>query len=160
VEASDAVIEACVQATLTALLAVIMLLLVVLRSVAAALLVLLPLVLAALLTAASSVLFNIPFNLANVIALPLLLGLGIAFGIYLVMRKRSGISVDELFDSSTPRAVLFSALTTVASFGALAFSNHRGMSSMGLLLTLALSFALLCTLAVLPAIMAKTEARK
>lgn len=160
VEASDAVIKACLQATATALLAAVILLLLVLRNVVAALLVLLPLVLASLLTVASSVLFNIPFNLANVIALPLLLGLGIAFGIYLVMRKRSGLGVDELFDSSTPRAVLFSALTTVASFGALAFSNHRGMSSMGQLLTLALSFALLCTLVVLPAIMAKMETDK
>ncbi|MEO5573259.1 MAG: MMPL family transporter [Gammaproteobacteria bacterium] len=160
VEASDAVIKACLQATATAPLAAILLLLVMLRSIAAALLVLLPLALATLLTVASSALLDIPFNLANVIALPLLLGLGIAFGIYLVMRKRSGISVDELFDSSTPRAVLFSALTTVASFGALAFSNHRGMASMGLLLTLALSFALLCTLIVLPAIMAKMQAGK
>jgi len=76
------------------------------------------------------------------------------------VRKRSGLDVEHLFRSSTPRAVLFSALTTVASFGSLAFSENRGMSAMGLLLTLALSFALLSTLVVLPAIMSAIESRK
>ena len=155
VEGSDAVIQACIQATLTALCAALILLLLVLRSLPAALLVLLPLALASLFTTASSILLKIPFNLANIIALPLLLAIGIAFGIYLVMRQRDGMDIDDLFQSSTPRAVLFSALTTVVAFGGLAFSHHRGMSSMGLLLTLALSFALLSTLLVLPAIMAK-----
>jgi predicted RND superfamily exporter protein len=73
------------------------------------------------------------------------------------MRKRSGLDVEHLFRSSTPRAVLFSALTIVVSFGSLAFSEHRGMSGMGLLLTIALSFALLCALVVLPAVMSAIE---
>ncbi|HSS45859.1 MAG TPA: MMPL family transporter [Burkholderiales bacterium] len=157
VEGGDTVVQACLLATGIALFAALILLLLVLQSVSGAFLVLLPLVLAMVMTAASSVILDLPLNLANIIALPLLLGLGIAFGIYLVMRKRSGLDVEHLFRSSTPRAVLFSALTTVVSFGSLAFSEHRGMAGMGLLLTLALSFALLCTLVVLPAIMSVIE---
>jgi len=157
VEGGDAVVQACLQATVIALFTALILLLLVLQSVSEAFLVLLPLVLAMAITAASSVILNLPLNLANIIALPLLLGLGIAFGIYLVMRKRSGLDVEHLFRSSTPRAVLFSALTIVVSFGSLAFSEHRGMSGMGLLLTIALSFALLCTLVVLPAVMSAIE---
>ncbi|MGH8742740.1 MAG: MMPL family transporter, partial [Burkholderiales bacterium] len=157
VEGGDTVVQACLQATVTALFASLILLLLILQSVSGAFLVLLPLVLAMVMTAASSVILGLPLNLANIIALPLLLGLGIAFGIYLVMRKISGLDVEHLFRSSTPRAVLFSALTTVVSFGSLAFSEHPGMAGMGLLLTLALSFALICTLVVLPAIMSVLE---
>ena len=105
---------------------------------------------ASVLTVASTVLINVPLNLANIIAIPLLFGLGIAFGIYLMLRKRSGLDFDTLFHSSTPRAVLFSALTTMASFGTLAFIDHPGTASIGLLLTIALSAALVCTLVVLP----------
>ncbi|MGH8751508.1 MAG: MMPL family transporter [Burkholderiales bacterium] len=160
VEGGDVVVEACLQATAIALVAALILLLLVMQSISGALLVLLPLGLAMAMTAASSVLLDLPLNLANIIALPLLLGIGIAFGIYLVMRKRSGLDVEHLFRSSTPRAVLFSALTTVASFGSLTFSEHRGMSSMGLLLTLSLTFALLCTLVILPAIMSAIEGKR
>ena len=160
VEGGNAVVQACFQATAIAMFSALILLLLILQSVASAFLVLLPLILAMVVTAASSVILDLPLNLANIIALPLLLGLGIAFGIYLVMRKRSGLDVEHLFRSSTPRAVLFSALTTVASFGSLAFSEHRGMSGMGLLLTLALSFALLSTLVVLPAVMSTIEGKR
>lgn len=160
IDGGDAVIQACLEAAALALFAALVLMLAVLRSVIDALLVLLPMLLAALLTTATSVLFDLPFNLANIIALPLLLAISIAFGIYLVMRRRSGMDVKHLFHTSTPRAVLFSALTTVVVFGSMAFSDHRGMSGMGLLLMLSLSFALLCTLIVLPAIMAERERKQ
>jgi hypothetical protein len=129
----------------------------VLQSIYNAFLVLLPLNLAMAMTWASSVILVLPLPLP----LPLLLlGVGIAFGIYLVMRKRCGLDVEHLFRSSTPRAVLFNALTTVAFFRSLAFSEHRGMSGLGLLLTIALSFALLFTLVILPAIMSAAEEKK
>jgi hopanoid biosynthesis associated RND transporter like protein HpnN len=157
VESGMVVMGACIQATLSAIVAVCVLLTVVLRSVWTALLILLPLVFALLLTVAMSVILDLPFNFANVIALPLLLGIGVAFGIYLVTRKLGGISVGALLRSSTPRAVLYSGLTTMASFGTLAVSQHRGMSGMGLLVTFALSFALLASLVIVPAIMAAID---
>ena len=159
VEGGDAVIRACLEAAALALLTEIALLFAVFRRWTDVALVLLPMLLATSLTIASSVLFNLPFNLANIIALPLLLAISIAFGIYMVERQRREVGKQLLFNTSTPRAVLFSALTTVVSFGAMAFSAHRGMSGMGLLLTLSLSFALLYALIVLPAIMSKYDAK-
>jgi len=62
--------------------------------------------------------------------------------------------------SSTSRAIFFSALTTIASFGSLAISAHRGMASMGLLLTVAILWSLVCTLIVLPALLSLFEANQ
>jgi hopanoid biosynthesis associated RND transporter like protein HpnN len=115
-------------------------------------LVLLPLGLAGALTVAITVLGGQPFNFANIIALPLLFSLGVGFGIYLVLRYRETSSIDALMNSSTPRAVVFSALTTMVSFATLMISSHRGTASMGELLTLCLTLALACTLIVLPAL--------
>jgi uncharacterized protein len=143
-----------------ALAATFVLLVLVLRSVLGALLVLAPLLLALLLTFATSVLFNLPLNFANIIALPLLVALNSAFGIYLVARGRHGLDASKLFESTTPRAVLYSGLTTLASFGALAVARHPGISSMGVLIALSLAYALLCTLVVLPALMAAVEQRR
>ena len=92
---------------------------------------------------------DLPLNYANIITLPLLLGIGVAFDIYFVMRWRAGMSGP--LQSSTARAVLFSALTTMTAFGSLALSSHPGTAEMGRLLTIALGYVLLCTLFVLPA---------
>jgi predicted RND superfamily exporter protein len=88
-----------------------------------------------------------------VIVLPLLMGLGVANGIHLVSRAREENSAAAAFSTTTPRAVVFSALTTIASFGSLAVSSHRGTASMGELLTLSIGITLVCTLVVLPSLM-------
>lgn len=159
VEAGDVMVTACLQATGIALVGVTGLLLVFLRSLRDAMLALLPVALTVVLSVGTAVLIPIPLNLANMVALPLVLGLGIAFGIYLIHRKDEGLDVDTLLFSSTTRAVLFSALTTMASFGSLAFSSHRGMSSMGALLWLTLTFALISALIILPACLAELDSR-
>lgn len=115
-------------------------------------LVLAPLGLAALLTVITSVVGGLPINFANIITLPLLLGIGVAFDIYFVVNWRGGIT--HPLQSSTARAILFSALTTVCAFGSLALSSHPGTADMGILLTISLFYALLCTLFVLPAMLA------
>jgi predicted RND superfamily exporter protein len=97
---------------------------------------------------------GISFNLANIIVLPLLIGLGVAFGIYLVTRWRSGIPVADLLQTSTPEAVLFSALTTMSSFGSLAVASDPGMSVLGRTLSISLAAVLLCILILLPALLA------
>ena len=159
VAAGDVVIRASLEAAGWALLATFFLLLGVLRSLFDTCLVFVPVGLAVVFTLASAVLLQLPLDFANIIALPLLLAINNAYGIYLVMRVRDGLDVNRLFQSSTPRAVLFSAATMMASFGTLAFAHHRGMSGMGLLVTLALSYAVLCTLVVLPALLGVLEAR-
>ncbi len=154
-EAGDAVVKAFKQAFVMALIAVTVLLLILLRPKSDTLLVLLPLLLAGGLTGAASVVVGIPFNFANVIALPLLLGIGVDSGIHMVHRMRAVPPASGLMlETSTARAVLYSSLTTICSFGNLALSPHRGMASMGALLTIGIGFTLLCTLVVLPALMA------
>ncbi len=169
VEAGRAVILAFVQASLLALAVISLLLLFVLRSLRDALMVLTPLLLAALMTVAAGVVLDMPFNFANVIVLPLLLGLGVDSGIHSVMRARelrralpAGADPAEppLQVNSTPRAILLSSVTTVASFGALGLSGHPGTASMGTLLTLAISITLFCVLLLLPALLAATERRQ
>ena len=149
-EGGQTIIDACIQATLLAIVASVLLLLAVLRRVGETLFVLLPLVLTLLLTVAACLVLGIPLNLANVIALPLVLGLGIAFGIYLILRRREtgSRSIVEVLRSSTSQAVFFSALTTMASFGALGFSQHPGMASLGLLLMVVLILAMACALVI------------
>ena len=136
---------------LIVMLAQSVLLLVVLRDLRDSLMVMAPLILAGLLTVATTVLIDVPFNFANVIVLPLLFGLGVSSGINMVVRSRQQ-GERSLMSTSTPRAVLFSALTTIGSFGSLAASQHPGMASMGLLLTVALIYTTLCTLILLPAL--------
>jgi hopanoid biosynthesis associated RND transporter like protein HpnN len=154
-EAGDAVVKAFQKAFLLALIAITVLLFFLLRPKSDVFLVLLPLLLAGAFTGAASVLFHIPFNFANVIALPLLLGMGVDSGIHMVNRMRVAPPAGgQVLQTSTARAVLYSSLTTICSFGNLAVSPHRGMASMGALLTIGLGFTLLCTLVLLPALMA------
>jgi len=149
-EAGKAVVRSFFQAGACTFALIGVLLLIVLRSVRDSLTVMAPLVLAGLLTVAATVVFDVPFNFANVIVLPLLFGLGVSSGINMVVRGRQQ-GARSLLVTSTPRAVLFSAMTTIGSFGSLALSQHPGTASMGLLLTVALSFSTVCTLLVLPA---------
>ena len=158
-EAGKAVITAFWQAGVISVLLISVLLIVILGRLMDAVLVFAPLLLAALLTVAASVIFNLPFNFANVIVLPLLFGLGVAGGIHLVLREREEEGVAEVLGTSTPRAVVFSALTTIGSFGSIALSDHPGTSSMGVLLTIAITLTLGCTLVVLPALMIVTGER-
>ena len=160
-EVGQTIVDACIQATTLAIIASSLLLLVVLRRLGETLFVLLPLVLTLLLTVAACLALGIPLNLANVIALPLVLGLGIAFGIYLIVRRREAGSpaIVRVLRSSTSQAVLFSALTTMASFGALGFSQHPGMASLGILLVVVLILALVGALVILPALLAELEQR-
>ena len=152
-EAGNTVVASFLQATATAIIAIALLLAATLRSARSAAIGFLPLVLAALVTIGVMVAAGLSFNHANVIVLPLLFGLGVANGIHLLARERREGSASLAIRSSTPRAVLFSALTTVASFASLGISNHPGTASMGVLLTIALVSLLACSLTVLPGLM-------
>ncbi|MEQ8195167.1 MAG: MMPL family transporter, partial [Rhodospirillales bacterium] len=153
-ESSRTVIRAFIEAAAIAVGCISVLLLIVLRNVREALFVFAPITLAALLTVSASVLLGLHFNFANVIVLPLLFGLGVASGIHFVLREREALIDGGVIETSTPRAVVFSALTTIGSFGSIALSSHPGTASMGVLLTIAISLTLVCTLVVLPALMA------
>lgn len=154
-EAGEAVVEAFIQAFSLAMVGVVAVLLVLLRRISSVLLVLVPLLLASAFTGAFTVLLGIPFNFANIIALPLLLGIGIDSALHMVHRSRAGGTTirEDLIHTSTTRAIFYSALTTLVGFASLISSSHQGTASMGILLTVGLTFTLLCTLVVLPALM-------
>lgn len=153
-EAGEAVVQAFIQAFLLALVGIIIALLILLRSVKYTLLVLLPLLLSSLFTATFTILLDVPFNFANIIALPLLLGLGIDSSLHMVHRSLNNQMVSEiLIHTSTARAIFYSALTALVDFASLMFSSHQGTASMGIMLTVGLTFTLLCTLIILPALL-------
>ena len=152
VASSDTIIAAFRSAAISAVVAIAVILLAALGHVRDAALVLAPLLLSAALTLLVMVLLPMPLNYANIIALPLLLGVGVSFNIYFVVNWRNG--VEAVLGSATARAVLFSALTTGTAFGSLALSQHPGTASMGKLLMLSLSCTLIATLVFEPALIA------
>jgi predicted RND superfamily exporter protein len=99
------------------------------------------------------VLVGLALNFANIIAIPLLLGVGVAFKIYYIMAWRAGQT--NLLQSSLTRAVIFSAMTTATAFGSLWLSNHPGTSSMGKLMALSLVCTLAAAVLFQPALMGK-----
>jgi predicted RND superfamily exporter protein len=157
-ESSRTIVRAFLQAGLWALLAIILLLALVLRRAIDVLLTLAPLALSGLVTLGICVATHLPLNFENIIALPLLLGIGVAFNIYFVTAWRAGRG--ELLQSSLTRAVIFSALTTGTAFGSLWLSHHPGTSSMGKLLALSLVCTLVSALLFLPALLGEPRARR
>lgn len=153
-EAGEAVVEAFMHAFTLALIGILVALWWLLRNALSVLLVLIPLLLAALFTVATTALLHIPFNFANIIALPLLLGIGIDSSIHMVTRSRyQHLSGDQLLHSSTARAIFYSALTTMIGFGSLMLSSHPGTASMGLLLAVGVTFILLCVFLISPCLL-------
>ena len=152
-ESGKTVVSAFIEAGLWALLSITILLWVVLRRFGDVLLTLVPLLLAGVLTLEICALIDFPMNFANIIALPLLLGVGVAFKIYYVMAWREGQT--ELLQTSLTRAVVFSALTTATAFGSLWFSSHPGTSSMGKLLALSLLTTMMAAVLFQPALMGR-----
>lgn len=151
-EAGEAVVDAFIHAFSLALIGVILTIWIMLRSISSTVLALIPLLLAALFTGAGTVLFDLPFNFANIIALPLLMGIGIDSSLHMVYRNRNEAN-GNLLHTSTARAIFYSALTTLVGFGSLMFSTHQGTASMGLLLTIGLFLTLVCVLIILPALL-------
>jgi uncharacterized protein len=147
------IIHAFFLAGVCALVSIAVLLWIALRRVSDVALTLVPLLVAALITLELCALLNFPLNYANIIALPVLLGVGVAFKIYYVMAWRSGQS--DFLQSPLTRAVLFSALMTATAFGSLSFSSHPGTASMGKLLALSLACTLASAALFQPALMGK-----
>jgi len=144
------VVHAFAIAALAALIGIGLMLAVMLRRLLDTLLVLAPLLIGALATVIVCWSTGLAINFANIIALPLLLGIGVAFNIYFVVNWRNGVTAP--LQTPTTRAVLFSSLTTGSAFGSLAVSPHLGTASMGLLLFVSLALSVVATFVVLPAL--------
>jgi hopanoid biosynthesis associated RND transporter like protein HpnN len=153
IESAAIVSRAFVSSSLLALAAITAVLVFILRRFRDVVLVLVPLGLATLYTLATVVAIGMGFNYVNVIAIPLLLGVGVAFNIYFVIAWRNSQGPVALLQTSTARAVVFSACTTSTAFASLALSPHRGMASCGILLIISLGYVLLATIIIQPALM-------
>jgi uncharacterized protein len=149
---ADTIVRAFRSAAIAAIVAIAAILFVALRRPLDVGLVLAPLLLSALMTVIVMVAVPLPLNYANIIALPLLLGVGVSFNIYFVMNWRAGRTA--MLGSATARAILFSALTTGTAFGSLALSAHPGTASMGTVLLISLGCTLIASLAFIPALLA------
>jgi hypothetical protein len=152
-ESGDTIVRAFFEAGAWALIAIAILLWIVLRRLGDVLLTIVPLLLAGVVTLEICVVIGLQLNFANIIALPLLLGVGVAFKIYYIMAWRAGQT--DLLQSSLTRAVFYSALTTATAFGSLWLSSHPGMSSMGKLLALSLLTTLAAAVLFQPVLMGK-----
>jgi predicted RND superfamily exporter protein len=150
-EGGKTVVGAFIEAGILSFIAITLLLFAVLKRVRDVAITMAPIVLTGLLTLGSCVLIGQSLNFANIIALPLLFGIGVAFHIYFVMAWRAG--GEHLLESSLSRAVFFSALTTATGFGSLWASSHPGTASMGKLLMISLVWTLVSALLFQPALM-------
>jgi predicted RND superfamily exporter protein len=151
-KSADTITGAFQIAAYSALGAIAIILSLALRRWVDVVLVMTPLLISGLLTTLVLVLAGLQLNFANIIALPLLLGVGVSFNIYFVMNWRSGAT--RFLGSATARAVVFSALTTSTAFGSLALSRHPGTASMGVLLLISLASTVITTLFFVPALLA------
>ncbi len=152
-ESGNTIVWAFIQAGIWALVSIAILLWIVLRRFGDVLLTLVPLLVAGMVALEACVLLGMPLNFANIIALPLLLGVGVAFKIYYIMAWRAGHT--SLLQSSLTRAVIWSALTTATAFGSLWLSSHPGTSSMGKLLALSLVCTMFAAVLFQPALMGR-----
>jgi hopanoid biosynthesis associated RND transporter like protein HpnN len=150
-EGGATIVGAFVEAGVLSFIAITILLLAVLRRVRDVAITMAPIVLTGLLTMGTCVIIGQPLNFANIIALPLLFGIGVAFHIYFVMAWRAGGA--HLLQSSLTRAVFFSALATATGFGSLWASSHPGTASMGKVLMISLVWTLISALLFQPALM-------
>ena len=158
IRASDAVVTAFIQALGFAICAITLLLLILLPRRKDTLLVLSMLLFAVIVTGGLSVLLGIPLNFANIIALPLLFGIGVDSAIHILHRYRTALhGHTNVLATSSARAVVVSALTTTFSIGNLAFSPHSGTASMGMLLALGIAMTLVATLLVLPGFLSRQQ---
>lgn len=137
---------------LYALAAVVVLLLLYFRSVRWTLLALFPLGLGVYVMLWVMGQTGVHFNPANFMGLPLLLGIGLDFGIHVLHRvKEEGRA--NMFDHSTGPATAVSGLTTICGFGTLALGGHQGVASLGLILAAGVGGILFSALIVLPALL-------
>lgn len=148
----DLLMESYVEAAFYAAGVVIVLVFFLFRRIQDVLLTLLPLAIGILWMFGMLGLFRIQLNPANIVTLPMNLGIGVAFGVYVVARYREEGKV-RIFESSTGKAVVLSALTTLFGFGSMLFGEYRGLVSLGLVMSLGVLCTLISAVVILPQIL-------
>lgn len=159
IESGNTIVRSFRAACMAAVVVMVFVVFAIWRRVLDTVYVMLALLLGSLFTCATMALVGLSFNYANVVMLPLMLGIGVDTGIHLVQRYRTeGLRGAELLGSSTTKAVLWSSLTTIAGFGSLATAHHMGMATLGRLLSIGILWMLICNLIFLPALLERQSA--
>jgi predicted RND superfamily exporter protein len=150
--------DSYLQATGEAMIAIAVLIMIHFRSVRLTMLTLLPLGLGMAWTLLAMPILGIRFNPANIITLPLVVGAGVAYGVYTVDRYRE-MGTADIWGTSTGKAILLSALTTIIGFGSLIPARHQGIASLGTLMTIGITMCMIAALYVLPALIELSQRR-
>jgi predicted RND superfamily exporter protein len=141
-----------VQAAWYSLVAIAIMVLIHFRSLAAVILALLPVGIGTLWLAGLMGWFNIPFNLANIMTLPLVIGIGVTNGIH-ILNRFAEERTPGILSRSTGKAVLVSGLTAIAGFGSLILAKHRGIHSLGCVMSVGIATCMIAGLTFLPALL-------
>ncbi len=153
-ESSRLMINGYIQGGLYAMIAIMIYLLWSLRSVASTLLVLIPTLVGSFWTVGFMDLLDVQFNMANLVILPLIIGIGVVNGVHILHRYRENPGKDNMvLSKSTGQAVLLSSLTTMVGFGSLMAADHQGVYSLGLVLSIGVGSCLLASVTLLPALL-------
>ncbi len=153
-ESSRLMINGYIQGGIYAMIAIIIYLLWSLRSVASTLLVLIPTLVGSFWTVGFMDLLDVRFNMANLVILPLIIGIGVVNGVHILHRYRENPGKDNIvLSKSTGQAVVLSSLTTMVGFGSLMAADHQGVYSLGLVLTIGVGSCLLASITLLPALL-------
>lgn len=141
-----------VEAAYYSLAAIIVLVLIHFHSLTAVILSLLPVALGSLWSLGIMGLFSIPFNPANIMTLPLVVGIGVTNGIH-ILNRFSEEQNPGILAKSTGKAVIVSALTTIAGFGSLIAAAHQGIQSLGIVMSLGVALCMIAGLTFLPTLL-------
>lgn len=153
-ESSRLMIDGYLRGGVYALIAIFVYLLISLRNVFTALLVLVPTLAGAVLTVGLMDLAGVSFNLANLVILPLILGIGVVDGVHIVHRYRETPGQGgNVISKSTGMSVVLTSLTTIVGFGSLMIAEHQGVYSLGQVLSLGVGSCLVTSVTLLPALM-------
>jgi hopanoid biosynthesis associated RND transporter like protein HpnN len=136
-----------------AFLAIVVLIFLHFQSFRYLLLTLAPLVLAVLWRTGAMVWLGLEFNPANIVTLPLIIGIDVAFGVYIIDRYREDGKL-SIFAGSTGKAIIMSSLTSLFGFSSLLVSKFAGMYSLGQLMSLGIAIGLVTAIFFLPQLLA------
>lgn len=161
-ESSRLMKEGYFQGGLYALITIVFITLLSLKSIRNAFLAMSPLFVGFLWLGGLMTFFELQFNLANLVILPLIIGIGVDSGVHIVARYQEG-DIDDpvsIIFQSTGKAIFLSSVTTMIGFGSLMVANHYGIFSIGLLLTLGVGSCLVASTTVFPLLLRLSEKKR
>jgi predicted RND superfamily exporter protein len=144
--------QSYVQAGKYSLAAIALLVLLHFRSLTSVVLALIPVAIGSLWLGGLMGFFHVPLNPANIMTLPLLIGIGVTNGIH-ILNRFAEEQTPSILARSTGKAVLVSGLTTIAGFGSLALGQHRGLQSLGYVMATGLATCMIAGLTLVPALL-------